>query len=492
MWIKRLVAALTAACAFGALGILQGCGGAGSPVQVAGGGQDGTGVGPDVVISGVVTGLGSVVVGGIRFDTANAAITVDGVAGKTQSDLQVGMVVTVAGKLDASGISGVASKVDYRSVIKGTIDQVAQNGNAKTLSILGQLVDVDGNTQVQAAAPGAPLQAGQYVQVSGFRQSSGATRATLVDADAQAGSANRVSGLIGNLNDSTFQINNLTINYKGAQIVNAPPGGLRGLLFVAVELGAPAQNGQANATRVQVLATEIGADVKLATALGVICTLGPDRFLISAQEVAVLPGATFVGGTAADLRNDVTVKAEGVTDANGVLQASKITFLPGSPDSEVNAVVAAIDATALRVTLLGAPGITAQLAADTLLSDISGSASDTAPQPLALSQLRAGDTVQVFGKAQAGNVLRASVLKKRAPVAAATLYGPLQSFASPTLTLLGVQVQTNSTTVFVANNDQTVTQADFFALLSNTSQVRAEGSYAGGAFTASRVVLAVP
>ena len=82
-WAQRLSAVLSAWLAVLMLGS---CGGVG---------QDGTGAAPDTQSTGVVSGFGSVIVNGIHFDVSGAQISIDGVPGAAQTDLRVGMVVTV-------------------------------------------------------------------------------------------------------------------------------------------------------------------------------------------------------------------------------------------------------------------------------------------------------------------------------------------------------------------------------------------------------------
>src|SRR5919106_4552124 len=78
-------------------------------------GSGGTGgSGSPVVASGPVTGLGSIVVTGITFNTEDATITVNGQPGSA-ADLRVGHVVTVRGTLDPRGTVGTAETVVFES-----------------------------------------------------------------------------------------------------------------------------------------------------------------------------------------------------------------------------------------------------------------------------------------------------------------------------------------------------------------------------------------
>jgi hypothetical protein len=133
------------ACISLATALLAACGGAG---------QDGTGAAPDTQTSGVVNGFGSVIVNGIHFDIDNAQITIDGVPGARQSDLRVGMVVTVNGTLAADGTSGTATTLAYESLLTGSIDEAP---SAADLRVLGQRVQVGQTTLPGRSAAGVGL-----------------------------------------------------------------------------------------------------------------------------------------------------------------------------------------------------------------------------------------------------------------------------------------------------------------------------------------------
>lgn len=113
-----------------------------------GGGGGGPVVGPtgsSGAATGVVTGLGSVIVNGVRFDDGTALIRDDSGATRTRSDLKLGMVVDVTsgpispGSGDTLG-AATATRVQYGSSIKGPV--TARNLVAGTLTVLGQTITV--------------------------------------------------------------------------------------------------------------------------------------------------------------------------------------------------------------------------------------------------------------------------------------------------------------------------------------------------------------
>ncbi len=113
--------------------LLAGCGG-GGPAPAA-----------TTVNRGVITAVGSIAVNGFIYDTSSASITLDGLHGK-QSDLQVGMVVTVRGIFDnrtSHAIRRKATSVEYASDFQGPVDCVNilyTLNNPPSLTIMGQQV----------------------------------------------------------------------------------------------------------------------------------------------------------------------------------------------------------------------------------------------------------------------------------------------------------------------------------------------------------------
>ncbi|MBA3731116.1 MAG: hypothetical protein H0W93_01800, partial [Gammaproteobacteria bacterium] len=107
------------------------CGGGGG--TLAGGGIGGTGIS-----NGTVTAFGSIFVNGIEFDTSQAQFTRGGQPA-TESDFNVGEVVTVTGTFDENGRTGVAQQVMYESVVNGVVTNVPAIDDGE-IEVLGQPV----------------------------------------------------------------------------------------------------------------------------------------------------------------------------------------------------------------------------------------------------------------------------------------------------------------------------------------------------------------
>jgi hypothetical protein len=122
--------------------LLISCGGAGGNT-VALPGTGGTGI----MASGPISGFGSVVINGIRFEDAAAQVTIDG-TGTTSTELRLGMVAQVEGtKSDAIitptaviTAAGDAKHIEVWSIAQGSISQISSS-NSFTVSGMNMLVD---------------------------------------------------------------------------------------------------------------------------------------------------------------------------------------------------------------------------------------------------------------------------------------------------------------------------------------------------------------
>ena len=171
---------------------LTGCGG-GDAGGVGTAGLPGTG-GTGIYVQGSISGFGSVIVNGIKFDDGLAKVQVDGVAA-TALDLRLGMVAGVQGERDAVTKLGTASMIDIWSIAQGLVGQTL-TGEFK---VAGMTVQTDSATVFDGISSAAFLSTGQRVTVWGLQAGAdGRTwKATRVAVVSGAATANVVStGLI--------------------------------------------------------------------------------------------------------------------------------------------------------------------------------------------------------------------------------------------------------------------------------------------------------
>jgi hypothetical protein len=123
------------------LALLGACGGVDS-------GGTGTGSAPPTLAIGPITGFGSIIVGGVRYDESNALIETDDGTMVARSALRLGMQAEIMASQITSSATGapsaVASSVRLRSEIVGPVEAI--DAAAGELTVLGQRVAVVAST----------------------------------------------------------------------------------------------------------------------------------------------------------------------------------------------------------------------------------------------------------------------------------------------------------------------------------------------------------
>ena len=201
------------------LGVVAGCGGVDS---------GGTGA-PTTFASGAITGFGSIIVTGIHFDDRSASVRDGDGNARSRDDLRLGMTVEARGGglfLDADGNdASTATSIVFASAIVGPVE--ANDPAARTLTVLGQAVDVDASTVFDDALPGgqAALALGDVVEVyANLDVASGRYAATRIDAR-RAVASYRLRGIVADLDAAsrTFSIGGARIGYAALAATAVPP-----------------------------------------------------------------------------------------------------------------------------------------------------------------------------------------------------------------------------------------------------------------------------
>ncbi len=430
-----------------------------------GGGTGGAGV---TGMFGTITAFGSVFVNGVEFSTSGATIVLDDNPA-TESNLRVGMVVTVSGPRSGSGS---ATRIEVDDAVKGFVEAKL---DANHWTVMGQTVLVDDQTRFENnVQPGV----GDFAEVHGLVVASGTISGSFIEKKNASFPPFEVKGLVKNHNDAakTFDIGALTVNYNSATIRDMPnPAGnaWNGLLVEAkgntcattpvcgtltankVEPNGP-QMQDADEFEIEGFVTKINS---------------PTDFVVGNQRVVTTASTLFEGGVAGDIAIGVKLEVEGVL-AGGVLTASKVEF---RDSIKIEADIDTVGASSL--TLRGLPGITVTVNS---LTQFEGSVSG-------LNNLVAGDHVRIRGRASGSNTVIATEVEKRSPDARVELQGPIQSItgASPNqiVTILGVAVNTTGV-VF-----EDVNRVTFFAQAMVGTLVKARGSLSGTTVTWSEMEL---
>jgi len=301
---------------------LASCGSNGG-TTVAGGGVGGTGIS-----SGPISGFGSVFVNSVEFSTTGAEITKEGNP-SDQSELRVGMIVTVQGSFDENGTTGTASKIDFLDNLEGPV-QIIGNG---ALLVLWQSVTVNAGTKYEGVNGFGDLQTGNVIEVSGFPQTDGSMLASYIElksASYNPGDEIEVKGTISHLdtNVSTFKIGDLVIDYSSATLKDLPGGALTNGISVEAKSLSDVSGGVLTATEIEGLESGISASAGSRVELEGFVTqfVSATDFGVNGQPVSTTMATQYEHGSSSNLAQGIRVEVEGTLDTAGTLIARKISF----------------------------------------------------------------------------------------------------------------------------------------------------------------------
>ena len=235
--------------------VLPSCGGGGGGSPAGGGtaGVDTGGTGS--FSSGRISGFGSVIVNGVRYEDNAARIADDDDDVVLRSDdLKLGMVVRVqAGPVTPGNgdtlPTATATTITVETQIKGPVQSKTA---PDTLVVFGQTVKVDATTVFEEGLTFAAIAVGNVLDVSGFADAAGVVTATRVERENNANEF-KVRGVITNLDATqrTFTIGTAKFIFPTAARLPAAP--LQNGLFVRVRAQtAPDANGNFVVTRIDV------------------------------------------------------------------------------------------------------------------------------------------------------------------------------------------------------------------------------------------------
>jgi len=477
-WLATITVSALLAAGMVACGGGGGDGGTGSGGNTGGprpGGIDGVGR-----ATGAITGFGSIIVNGVKFSTTSATFRIEDSPG-SESELEVGDVVEIEGRISDDGTTGTASVVSFNDSVEGPVSDVSLA--TSTLVVLGQTVRVTGTTVFDDAfaTPSlAGIQAGDVVEVSGFPDAGGAIVATRVEPK-PAGGTYELFGVVSGLdaNARRFSLSTTVVDYASATLSDGSPSN-----GACVEVkGNAFASGVLTATRVEVKACNgTVASGDRGEVEGIITRFASATdFSIGTRSITTGATTTYEGGTSADLRLNVKVEAEGSFNAAGVLVAKKVEFKKET-SARLLGTVDAINTANSSVTIFG---VTVLTNAGTSYED--KSAADQ--RPFGFAHLRTGDYLEVRGFEEAAARTMTAVLVEREDAdARRELQGTATSVAQPNLAVLGVSVTTTGATQYRDTNDNAISAATFFSQ-ANNRLVKVRGSWSGSAFTATEAEL---
>ena len=294
--------------------------------------------------SGTISGLGSIVVNGVRYETVGSQV-LDSDDGNTAitTPLRIGMTVSVEQSgTDALTLRPIAGKILVQSGIKGVA-----NYTGSTLTVAGMPVITDRSTillNTTGAVTSLAALNNQAVEVHGLPQADGSFLATLVEAE--TGLVNvQVVGTVQSM-DSTAKTlvlgttnAHITVNYASI----TPPSGLATGAVIAVRASTNFTSNTYAASSLQIRSGTASTYTSYASSYSGTTRVNNERnelYGAVSDKTLISSGGNVTGCTlkiqgiqvqatspalCASVTNGTYVEAKG-TLSNGLLVATKIEF----------------------------------------------------------------------------------------------------------------------------------------------------------------------
>jgi hypothetical protein len=444
--------------------VLSACGGGGGGSVASVGSDAATGAGSGGGVSaagqsttGAIDSFGSVFVNGVKFETDDAEIIIDGER-RSEDDLSVGMVVTVQGEVNDDGVTGNAQRILYDDDLTGPITRITAtaDGDALLLEILGFSVIVERTGTRFDDVSFDTLAVNDVVEVSGFVGQGDRLRATRIERKSNfepGRSEVELTGRVRGLTATTFILGDLTVDFSTANLDDVDDatlqegmlveveGTLDGDIITAREIEEEDGNGQA-------VRFAEGDEVRLQGTVTGYVSNAEFRVMDTPVDAS---GASFVPA-------DLTLLNGSVVQVNGTWDGSRL--IAESVESrrgriKVEAAVADVDAESSVISLqLFSGTIDVNVDEQTKLDDDTDQV-----ERMTLADIRSGDFLEVEAKL-IGDRLVATLID-RDDADDDTVRAPVESFVP------GVEIQLLGVTYLIGDTefedaDDTSLDADAF------------------------------
>lgn len=465
---------------------LTACGGSGSSdnnVSNPPPGDDNTGgTSTTVYTEGVITGFGSVYVNGQRYRSENADIALANNPAATESDLKVGMVVSLAASSSDNG-DPEATAIRYEEHLQGPISFI--DTEAEVIEVLGQQVVYNDLTEFDEVEL-ADLTVGDTIEVSGYINEDGEFYATRIELENDEDEL-KLKGDVSELDTTaqTFTINELTIDYSGAEFDDMSADELEDGLYVKVE------GTEFDAETLTLIATDVenkdndaedfddADEIKIS---GIVSNYDETAgtFEVNQYSFTVNGDTEFEDGSADRLTNGVRVKVEAEYDGEQLI-AEEIEFIAKDARQVSEGQVTELDAEAQAFVL---NGITFVVDDDTSYLDTSGQGART----FSYDDIAVNDWLKVIAVIDDnGDYVALKIKRTEEDDREGEIKGIASDVSLEGMTVAGVQVAFNEQTEFEDEDD--LTPEEFVALFSAETdiEVEVEGEYDGEILIASEV-----
>ncbi len=475
--------------------VLNGCGGS----DIADGGMGGTGIS-----TGTVTGIGSIKVNGVLFETDSAAIYVEGTRVDDPDDptdatgtflssqgFSEGQVVRVVGDFNDDGKTGKADAVYYNDSLEGPVEtRTVTDPSTMELIVMGQTVIVDSETILAPVGTSlAEIVVNEMVEISGLRDDTNRIHAGYLELKGTFDLADdvEVKGVVTNLDEpnSTFEIEGglttlLLIDYSTITVTAGLENG------VQVEVKGTYDRSQMNASSIELEDDIDGVDDDEFEYEGIVTdtsTFTVDgQFTLGTEIVQTNANTQYKGGLITDIADGVHLEVEGYLLGSNLI-AEEVRFRDAIEiDAQVSTLLSA-SSEVVTFDLTGLAGITVEVNS---LSKLSG-ANDLAHLATLLGN-GTEDFVEVRGREIKGaatlTVFAEEIkIEDGSTKDSVKLQGPIEDdpVVDPWVTVLGIAINVDvyAITKFEGIDDLPITRQQFFAAVSTGNIVGAEGTLSG-------------
>jgi len=457
----------------------------GSGQDVAEGGIEGTGrVATSSTSVGTITGFGSVFVNGVEYETDTANVDAGDNENATEDDLEIGMLVTIQGSINADEVTGDAIYIEYSEDIKGYVQAI--DVNAGNLVIMGQEVTTDELT-VYDDVTLETLLLGDFVEVSGLTTGSGVLLATRIEKEtATVNPVIKVKGVVSDLDtlNATFSLGHLIVDYSSAEIDLGEEAILVDGVSVKVKGSQTGEDMPLLATKIEIRDKEYKAEEGHSLELdGVIDSfVSVTSFTVNGQSITTNDATEYEHGNSSFLVLGERVKVKGALNSEGQLVADEIEFHQDS-DYEVEGKVEAVNLEAKTVTVLG---VTFVVNEQTQIDD--DTASDI--RFFNITDISEGDFVEIKGFDNNGVLIATKLEREEGDINDEVEFRGLATDINAvafTFNLSSVVIYTSSATEFEDASGEDVDQATFFSNLEENTNIKIEGRVVNGQIVATEV-----
>jgi hypothetical protein len=354
----------TGLAALAALLITAGCGGGGGDVPA-------TTTQGRAVTQGTITGFGSIIVNGIRFDESAAQVIDDDGQAHDRNELKLGMNVEVeSSRIDRRSMSAKASRVRFGAAIVGPVSAISAGTTPKTLTLLDQFVEISATTAFDNSLVNGldSIKVGDVLEVHAlFDTATGHYLAKRIEPKPGA-TVFKLRGVVANLdpNAKTFMIGSALIDFSGVAAADLPKNFANGMR-VRVRLQTVKNAGGAwVAISIRAEEREL-EDRDEAEVRGIVTEFTSlASFSVNGLKVDA-SNAAFPHGTAG-IQLGANVEVEGAI-VNGVLVATEVELEDENEDRNRIELHGAISALDTQAKIFVVRGVTVHYGATTMFED---------------------------------------------------------------------------------------------------------------------------